>query len=183
MIAKKIFLALTLAAVVAISGGVLRAQSSDETTSGQRLQSNENKAERLEGSWIITVTPVPPPGVPPLPDRHVYATFARGGAAIGSDRDLPFASPQHGYWEHQQGNEFAYISIQDLFDATGSFQGTLKVRWRITLTDRDQFVGVANPQIRDAAGNITLDGCSKFRAERIEIEPLSQRCQSITPPQ
>ncbi|MBA3715102.1 MAG: hypothetical protein H0W76_22030 [Pyrinomonadaceae bacterium] len=146
-------------------------------------QLGQAQARRLEGSWALIVTPVPPPGVPPLPPRHVYATFSRGGAAIGSDRGLPFGSPQHGVWKHLGGNEFAYTFIQDLFDATGNFQGTLKVRFKITLTGKDEFVGVANSQIRDADGNITLDGCSTFRAERIKIEPLAPRCQSITPPQ
>lgn len=198
MNSKRIFLALILAVAVAISATVLRAQSSEPLTNGEQetaqqassnghcdwlCQIRERQAQQLEGSWAITVTPAPPPGVPPLPDRHVYATFARGGASIGSDRGLPFASPQHGVWEHRGGNEFAYLTIQDLFDALGNFQGTLKVKFRITLTGRDEFVGVANPQIRDAAGNITLDGCSTFRAVRVKTEPLSERCQSITPPQ
>ena len=171
MTRQRFILALTLAAVTAASGTILRAQP------------NQPPAQRLEGSWAITVTPAPPPGAPPLPDRYVYATFARGGGAIGSDRGLPFSSPQHGVWEHLGGNEFAYTFIQDLFDAAGSFQGTLQVKQRIILTSDDEFVGVANPQIRDAAGNLTLDACSTFKAERLTTGPLAPRCQSLSPPQ
>jgi hypothetical protein len=195
---KSIFLALVLTATVSISATVLRAQSSEPPTSGEGelaqalsfngqcdwlCQLRERQAQQLEGSWAVTVTPVPPPGAPPLPDRFIYLTMARGGAVFGSDRGLPFASPQHGVWEHRGGSEFAYITVQDLFDAAGNFQGTLKVKSRIIVTGPNQFVAVSNPQIRDAAGNLILDGCSTSKAVRIKTEPLLERCQSITPPE
>jgi hypothetical protein len=202
MISKKmsnrILLALTLAVAAAISATVPRAQSIEPAPNQEHevaqsatfngrcdwlCQLRQRQAQQLEGSWAMTVTPAPPPGAPPLPNRFVYLTIASGGAVIGSDRGLPFASPQHGLWEHRGGNEFSYLTIQDLFDAAGNFQGTLKIRARITVTGKDEFVGVASPQIRDAAGNIILDGCSTFKAVRIKTEPLSERCQSITPPQ
>lgn len=75
--AKRILLALTLAAVAAISATALRGRSSDESTPGQGLQTSEfndaseqqgqSRARRLEGSWAFTVTAVVPPGVPPRP--------------------------------------------------------------------------------------------------------------------
>jgi hypothetical protein len=193
MNAKRIFMTLTLAVVVTASTTALRAQSNEEQASRQGWQSGlildaseqqrQGQSQKLEGSWAVTVTPVPPPGAPPLPNRFIYLTFARGGAVIGSDRGLPFASPQHGVWEHLGGHEFAYLTIQDLFDAAGNFQGTLKVKSKITITGPDEFVAVSNPQIRDAAGNLILDGCSTSRAVRIKTESLLERCQSITPPQ
>jgi hypothetical protein len=193
MNAKRTILALTLAVVVGISATTVRAQSSDDqaqrqgSRSGAILDDSERQkqaqSEHLEGSWAVTVTPVPPPGAPPLPDRFIYLTFARGGALIGSDRGLPFASPQHGVWEHLGGKEFVYITVQDLFDAAGNFQGTLKVKSRITMTGPDEFVAVSNPQIRNAAGALILDACSTSKAVRIKTEPLLERCQSITPPQ
>ena len=193
MNAKKSFLILILTVAVTATATAVRAQSSDEQASKQGLQSGgildvleqqkQAQSQMLEGSWAVTVTPVPPPGAPPLPNRFVYLTFARGSAVIGSDRGLPFASAQHGVWEHLGGNEFAYITVQDLFDAAGNFQGTLKVKSRIIVTGPNEFVAVSNPQIRDAAGNLTLDACSTSKAVRIKTEPLLERCQSITPPQ
>jgi hypothetical protein len=186
MNATKIFLALTLAVLVTTSPSTLHAQSSGEQSSDQGWRSDgkshnmekerQAHSKRLEGSWAVVVTPVPPPGAPPLPNRFIYLTIARGGAVIGSDRGLPFASPQHGVWEHRGGNEFVYLTIQDLFDAAGNFQGTLKVKSRITITGPDEFVAVSNPQIRDAAGNLILDACSTSRAVRIKTEPLLERC-------
>jgi hypothetical protein len=192
MNAKRIFMTLTLAVVVAASTTTLQAQSNEEQASKQGLQSGlilgdserqgQGQSQKLEGSWAVTVTPILPSGAP-LPNRFIYLTIARGGVVIGSDRGLPFASPQHGVWEHLGGNEFAYLTIQDLFDAAGNFQGTLKVKSKITITGPDEFVAVSNPQIRDAAGNLILDGCSTSRAVRIKTEPLLERCQNITLPQ
>ena len=190
---KRSFLVLTLTVVVAISATTLWARSSDVRATEQGFRSggilnaaarqSQSQSRHLEGSWAVTVTPVPAPGAPPLPDRFIYLTFASSGALIGSDRGLPFASPQHGAWEHLSGHEFLYITVQDLFDAAGNFQGTLKVKSRITMTGPDEFVAVSNPQIRNAAGTLILDACSTSKAQRIKTEMLLERCQSITPPQ
>ena len=184
--------------LVALSGALLRAQTHETPTNPEQdftavaadngqcdwlCQLKERQSRQLEGSWEMIVTPVPPPGAPPLPTRHLYVSFAQGGVYTGFDRSAPFGSPQHGAWEHRGGNEFAWTFIGDNFDPLGNFVGTLKLRARITITGRDTFSGVANPQVRDAAGTLLLDACSTFKAERIKTEPLSERCQSITPPQ
>ena len=191
---KSILLALTLIAVFTLSTLLLHAQTDPETNdqiTGQSEAQSESQnshghwrelqAQRLEGSWEVIVTPVVPPGVPQPPSFHAYATFARGGGLFGSDRTRPF-SKQHGAWEHLGGNRFAAIHKEDLFDAMGNFAGILTVRTRSTLTGRDTYVGVANGEFRDAAGNITRSGCTTFRGTRIKVEPLPEQCQSITPP-
>ena len=192
---KRIFLALTLAAVAAISAAVLRAQSSEPPTNqeqeaAQLSSSNgqsdwlrrlrERQAQRLEGSWVMTVTAVTPPG---RPTRTNYTTFARGGVSIGSDRLAPFANPQLGVWEHRGGNEFAHTFITDNFDQLGNFLGTLKVTSRLTLTGRNEFVGINSSELRDAAGNVFFRGCNTLRGERIQVEAVREDCRNITPPQ
>jgi hypothetical protein len=177
MFGKRMFLVLTLVTVAAISSTVQRAQS------GAEQEEQQPPAQRLEGSWIITVTAVVPPGVPPPPVRTNYTTFARGGVAVGSDRLAPFSNPQHGVWEHVHGGEFVWTLLGDRFDALGTFLGTLKVRNRLTLTGPDTFIGINNAELRDAAGNLLLSGCNTLRGERIKIEPLAPQCDSIIPPQ
>jgi hypothetical protein len=81
------------------------------------------------------------------------------------------------------GTEFASSGIEDLYDSAGNLTGTLRLRTRINLTGKDQFVGVSNGEQRDAAGNVVFSGCGTVRGERIKLEPLSAQCQSITPPQ
>jgi len=188
---------LILAGVIAIPFAVMRAQSNevagrveplaqelDTQFSGggwlERLR--ELQSQQLEGSWVVTVTPVVPPGVPqPLPFR-AYGTFARGGGSFSSDRNLPL-SKQYGTWAHRGGHEFAWTTTGDLFDVMGNFVGTLKVRAKATVIGNDEFVGVSNGEFRDAAGNVTRGGCATIRGERIKVEPLPELCQNITPPQ
>jgi hypothetical protein len=198
MTRSKVTFVLLAVFLVALSGTLLRAQTHETPTNPEQdftavaavngqcdwlCQLKERQSRQLEGPWEMIVTPVPPPGAPPLPSRHLYVSFARGGVYTGFDRSAPFGSPQHGVWEHLGSNEFAWTFIGDNFDPLGNFVGTLKLRARITMTSNDNFVGVANPQVRDAAGNVVLDACSTFKAERIKAEPPSERCQTITPPQ
>jgi hypothetical protein len=193
MYAKKIYLALTLA-VIASLANTTRAQSDTGNPDAERQAAQgggfldtlermkEAQAQQLEGSWTVTVTLVVPPGTPQPPSFIGHATLARGGAFFGSDRTRPL-SKQHGAWVHLGGNDFAWTFTEDLFDAMGSFAGTATIRVRLSVTGKDTFVGVSNGEYRDAAGNITRNGCGMVRGERIKIEPLSAQCQNITPPQ
>lgn len=191
MTAKKTALFLFLTLLVALPTVLLPAQSNagaqqaaaqDGGILGIIERQREAQAQQQEGSWDIIVTPVVPPGVPPIPPIHAYGTFARGGAYIGSDRTRP-ASKQHGVWEHLGGNLFAHTAKEDLFDVQGRFAGILTIRVRATLIGKDEFVGVAQGEQRDANGNLVFTGCTTVKGTRIKIEPLAAQCQSITPPQ
>ncbi|HZS09565.1 MAG TPA: hypothetical protein VFD58_32355 [Blastocatellia bacterium] len=209
MTVKRIFLASVLIAAAIISATALRAQPfvsevskqdreaasqapGEITASGSEFSCSprnwyeclkERQAQQLEGSWVITVTAVVPPGVPSPPVRTNYTTFSRGGGAVGSDRLAPFANTQHGAWEHRGGNEFIWTFIADNFDAAGNFLGTLKVTSRLTLTGHNEFVGVNSSEIRNAAGNVVFRGCNTLRGQRIQVESVADQCQSIIPPQ
>jgi hypothetical protein len=134
----------------------------------------------LEGSWINTVSPILPPGVPPI-SFVAYVTYSKGGGSIGSDRTKPFASPQHGTWVHVHGNEYAVTFVQDLFDPAGTFLGTFKGRTRIELVGQNDLVGVANVEQRDPSGNVVLNRCARFRGARIVVEPLAPPCEDLEP--
>ena len=192
MTTRKIIFALILAGMIVIPTATLRAQTSDEQTTdrtaarggilGVLEQIKQAQAQRLEGSWMVTVTPAVPPGVPQPPSFRAYGTFARGGAMIGTDTRRLF-NIQHGAWEHLGGREFAFTFIEELVDVMGNFAGTAKVRVKLTVTDKDEFVGVSNLEERNAAGVVTAIRCGTVRGARIKVEPLAPQCQSITPPQ
>lgn len=199
MTARKFTLLLSLTLLVALSATILRAQS-DEPTAGQenaqqessnghcnwQCRLREQQAQRLEGAWAYTVTPVVPPGVPQPPSQRAYITIARGGGISVYIRTGPGQTSygeQHGVWEHLGGNEFALTAIRDEFDPQGNFLGTGKINTRLRLTGKDGFVGVGSREFRDPAGNIAdIIRCATIKAERIKIEPLAPQCQSITPP-
>ena len=146
-------------------------------------EAREKPAQRLEGSWVLTVAAVVPPGAPVPPTRTSYISFARGGVAILSERQAAFVNPAYGAWEHQGSNEFAFTVRTDTFTATGNFLGTVKIRNKITLTDPDEFVSVGQLEVRNPAGNLIFSGCATARGQRIKVEPLTEQCQGITPPQ
>jgi len=192
MTARRIIFALIMAGMIAIPTATLRAQTSDEQTTDQIAsfggileildQIGQAQAQRLEGSWVITVTPAVPPGVPQPPSFRAYGTFARGGAMIGTDTRRLF-NIQHGAWKHLGGREFAFTFIEELVDVMGNFAGTVKVRVKLDVTDKDEFVGVSNAEERNAAGVVTAIRCGTVRGARITVEPLAPQCQNITPPQ
>ena len=165
MTTKRIVWVLILAGMIAMPAATSGAQPAQGAASREQLTDRTASQElsldisalaggphQLEGSWAITVSPVTPPGVVPPPPFRVYGTFSAGGAVIGSDRRSPFGSPQHGTWAHTGGHEFAFTVIQDLFNAVGDFQGTVKVRVaKLIITGEDEFVGVSSAEFRDAA--------------------------------
>jgi len=149
----------------------------------QEAKSNDNlqrEGHGLEGSWINTVSPILPPGAPPI-TFTTYVTMSAGGALLGSDRTRPFASPQHGTWVRIQGHEYAWTFVQDLFDSAGTFLGTFKGRSRVELVGKNELVGVANVEQRDPGGNVVLNRCARFRAVRVVVEPLAPPCEELEP--
>jgi len=183
IIASMFTLTLALAGVLSVPSGVMRAQSNEPGIEEQTMAKTSNsKAQKMEGSWIVTITAVVPPGVPPPPSFRAYATCAGGGALIGSDARRA-ASKQHGTWAHLHGSEFAWTLIEQLFNDSGEPDGTVTIRTRINITGADDFVGVSNAEERDATGALVSNRCGTLRGERITIEPLAPQCQGITPPQ
>jgi hypothetical protein len=183
MIARIIILTLALAGGLAVPAAIMRAQSYDSGIDELKLaQTSGSKSERLEGSWVVTVSAAVPPGVPQPPSFRAYTSFARGGAFIGSDARRA-ASKQHGTWTHLRGSEFAWTAIEQLFSETGEPGGTVVIRVRLTITGADDLVGVSNAEERDAAGNLVSNRCGTIRGERITVEPLAPQCQDIVPPQ
>jgi len=183
MIARSIILTLVLVGALAIPAAIICAQSSERVIEEQTLsKTSDAKSERLEGAWVVIISAVVPPGVPPPPSFRAYGTFARGGVVNGSDTRRA-SSKQHGTWAHVHGNDFAWTAMEQLFSESGEPAGEFIIRARITITDDNEFVGVSNGEERDAAGNLVSSRCGTLRGQRITIEPLAPLCQNIMPPQ
>ena len=192
MTAIGILFALTLAGTITVP--TLYAQSDDKTAPAQNATQG-GILDILEQMRRVTRRPGRVgrsgrhaarrrwPASATQPSTSAYLSFARGGVLIGFNRTLPFGSPQHGVWEHQEGHSFAFTFKQDLFDGTGSFIGTLTVRGRLTLNGKDEFVGNFSAERRDANNNLFPTGCGTIRGTRIKVEPPAEQCQNLTPPQ
>ena len=179
--ARSILVAFSLVAVFACSTSSPRAQASPGA--------NAHKAgQHLEGSWTITLTPMLPPGAPPIGPFTAFCTFGRGGAFIGSARTYAgfssFANPQHGVWEHRGGNRYAFSFKQDQLDATGLFTSVLTADTLITLDGDDSFVGVTRGEFHDADGNLIMSlPCGTVTGERMTIGSLADGCPPPAPAQ
>ena len=175
-----LLVAIGLVAIFAFSTSSPQAQAgpgSDDRKNGQKL----------EGSWTLMLTPTLPPGAPPLGPFTAYATFARGGAFLGSARDSGFsfsANPQHGVWEHRGGNRYALSFRQDLLDETGAFASVLVADALLTLDDNDSFTGVTNAELHAADGTLIMPlSCGTLAGERMTTGSLANPCSASTPPQ
>ena len=182
MIARIMVLTLAMAGVLAIPAAIMRAQSDDRVIEQTLAKTSDIKSERMEGSWIVTITPAVPPGVPAPPPFRAYATCARGGALFGSDARRA-SSKQHGTWDHVRGSEFAWTAVEQLFNESGEPAGIVIIRAKINVIGANEFIGVSNGEERDAAGTTVSNRCGTIRGERITIEPLAPLCQSIPLPQ
>jgi hypothetical protein len=168
---------------LALALGLLLTLSSAMLLISREAKSQDNlqlEGYGLEGSWINTVSPILPPGAPPF-TLQTYVTISGGGASIGSDRTRPFSSPQHGTWVHLQGHEYAETRVQDVFNSAGTFLGTFKVRTRVRLVGKNEYVGVASVERRDASGNLEFALCARVRGVRIVVEPFAPPCEGLEP--
>ena len=177
-----IIVTFVLAGILTVPAAIMSAQSNEPLIAEQTLvKTSDSKSGRMEGSWVVTITPAVPPGVPQPPNVRAYASCGRGGVLIGSDTRRA-GSKQHGIWAHLRGNDFAWTAKEQLFNLNGEPSTTVTIRVQLTMTGADSFVGVSNAEERDAAGNLVSNRCGTVRGERITIEPLAPQCQNIVPP-
>ena len=135
-------------------------------------------SERLEGVWSVQVTILSqcgPSGVPvnTLPSM---ITFTRDGKVVetpGSPLVGPIPvlrmSPGLGTWQHQRGRHFTTaFTFFRINTPANTFAGTQTITEDIEL-DRngDEFTATGTSEVRDAAGNVTQEGCNTLAGTRI----------------
>ena len=182
MNAKNIFVALMMAGFLAFQTSIVSAQSSDiksNEQSGKIVETlNFQQSDRLEGSWLVTVTSN---GAPPFKG---LITFNNGGGLIASAQgDIllnpppgvpPVATAGHGVWEKTGSRRYAFTFRQILYGSDGSYQGEAKIRHKITLnTPGNRWSGQLQVEYFDADGNVVFSGSGTEQATRIEVEPLT----------
>jgi len=182
MNAKNIFVALMIAGFLAFQTSVVFAQLSEIKSSEQSGKIVETldfqQSDRLEGSWLVTVTPN---GAPPFKG---LITFNNGGGLIASAQgDIllnpppgvpPVATAGHGVWEKTGNRRYAFTFRQLLYGSDGSYQGEVKIRHKVTLSVQgNRWSGQLQSEYFDADGNVVFSGSGMEQATRIEVEPLT----------
>jgi len=122
---KNIFaITLVMAIVITIGVGTCSAQSG-------------KGGGRLEGTWdaVVHITDCQSGNV--LNTFASIASFNQGGTSIGSTSGIPQSSrtPEHGIWQHVNGNVYKFKFKSFNFNATGQPTGYAIVEHQITLDD------------------------------------------------
>jgi len=156
-----------LAVIAAVGVAALIATGAISASPG-----HDSAANQLLGSWQLTVN-----RGPALPPVKGLTTYTRGHSLIGT-ANVTVRGPAHGTWEHLSGRLYADTHIFFRFDATGTFQGTQKVKETLRLApDGDSYTSVAISDQFDQNGNLTASGlratitATRINVERIPDEP------------
>jgi hypothetical protein len=141
------------------------------------LKADDAGPKGIEGSWIGTVTPLNPPGVPGM---RSLISFTRDGIAIESRRlyvgESPFGplmeTTAHGAWTSIGKNEF---SVRFTFltqrgpISDGSSIGTDNITMHLTLDDSgDILTGTFVSEIRDDNENTLFVANGTVQSGRIK---------------
>ena len=135
------------------------------------VKAGGSNAPSLEGSWDVVVGPGSPT------EFKTLVTYTAGGGLVATAPALPpvfHGSTVHGTWVRSGSKQFTYTFLSLIYDSTGQFAGTLKVREAITLNAAgDQYDGVSSIDVFDPAGNPIppFSSCGgTSHGKRIEVE-------------
>ena len=161
---KRISLALVVTALMLTLSGWLIAQST--------VRESEESDSQLEGSWNTVVGPGSPI------EFRTLVSYAEGGAMMATEPAFPppfHGSTVHGTWEKTGRHQFASTFLCLIYDPTGHFVGTLKVRENITLNRAgNEYNQVSSQEVFDPAGNPVpqFSTCNTAHGTRINVEPV-----------
>ncbi len=134
-------------------------------------QAQEGQASKLEGTWRAEVTiRVCQTGFE-IRTFPALVSFNRGGTFTGAAAGMSpaRASADYGIWRHTGGQTYEASSEAFLFNPTGDWIGTQRVKRIIEVgDDPDLFSATTSIEIVDTNNNITGTGCATAVAHRLE---------------
>lgn len=176
MIAKRMILALIVAALVAIPVTTFGAGPSDDGTGVKASKVSVNaKMKVLTGSWIFTLTA---PGMPPF--KSLFTFTDDGGLVTTGALIVPFPPPigravfsaGHGEWDNVKNGEFAIAFIALIHNEDAVLVATSKVNGTLTVNaTMDAITGSAHACDLDPDGNVLFCFDGTIQGSRIRVEP------------
>jgi hypothetical protein len=167
---QRVVRALVVVGVLALSLTVRDARSGGSGISQAAVPASGS----LQGSWLITVTPEPGPGVPP--PFQALMTYTAEGGLIQTDVTTGAVGLKttagHGEWV-QKDREYAYNFVKLLLDEYGQFVGTVRARETGTLNPTaDSYSGSGKIELVADDGTVIGSYTGASQATRIRVEPL-----------
>jgi hypothetical protein len=163
---KRSMSSLVIAAVLAVAGAIVAGGQADDRRISKKV---------MEGSWRVTVTPMPSPAPLP-PSFEAIITYVPGGGLTESDNlGVPgqVAGAGQGAWELVEPRQFHITFTKYIFSAQGQFQGTGRVTERIIRDPEDgHYTGEGKIEIFDPSGTLisTIPVTSAASRIRADIE-------------
>lgn len=127
-------------------------QADDGMTAANVKTQADDKAEPIEGTWLVTVTPAP--GGPPA--YFSIASFARGGVlTTAPDPSVGpgVTSTGQGSWEKTFQDVFTSTHLAFVYGTGGAIVSTIKINSTYRTTGKNLFDGFGQLQICDPTGN------------------------------
>ena len=109
-----------------------------------------------------------PPGVN---DFRSFVTYSPGGATVEFN-GAPGFSPATGAWEFVRAAEFVATWIKPVYDQTGAFLGTVKIRGRIQMKSEDEYESRDKIDFILPNGVLAASWTSVVTGRRIKVEPV-----------
>ena len=125
-------------------------------------------APRIEGTWLVTVTPAG--GVPPPFPSLV--TYSAGGGMVVTDSSFPPAQGNvyQGTWV-RKGNQFEFTFLGFQYDSAGVHSGYVRVFETVTLEQSgDAYNGAGTFQLLDLNQNVVFSEGDTTHATRINAQ-------------
>jgi hypothetical protein len=120
----------------------------------------------LVGTWRVTVSP---DGIPPF---RAYNVFTADGNSLEFDNSNPPGqqSIAVGPWTKTGVNTYAFLEINQLYDAQGTYQGEFRVTSTITLeTGGNLFTGTFKFTVSDPSDMPVFQGGGTARGVRVSV--------------
>jgi len=132
-----------------------------------------DSCQRVEGSWLYTVS-IPNPSGPPIVFQGVE-TYAAGGGYSEADQ-LSFtpgylATAGHGAWRLTGDRTFLLTYVNLTYDPAGNATGSSKVRQIMKLDHQGKnYTGSGDFTYYDLNGKVVAAGTFTITAQRIMVQ-------------
>jgi hypothetical protein len=158
-VSKVLFSTLALFGIVGVATAVIAAQSVSDN-------SNSGGGERLEGVFLVNVTP-DAGGPPPF---MLIRMFTPNGGVVGPAASL-FGGIVCGEWVRTGDRQFAITLASFNYAPTGPVSATVKTVGSVTLNnDGTELTGRFRVQSFDLAGNPLTSFTASVAGKRIQVE-------------
>lgn len=141
-----------------------------------KAQPDAGVARRIEGVWMVTVSPRNCITGNPIPGAAFEGlfTFHKGGtmsAWLQNSLILVTRSPSHGLWQRDHGwSDYSFKFVHLRYDLSGLYIGKQEAKGTLVLNENgDEFTTDSSTALFDVDGNPQGGGCASSVGKRYDL--------------